>query len=119
MDTGSTSFTQAGYLRLGDLHPKEHNAISYSRPAGVRVWTLAEDGSTIKGIAAPLRIRGRYDNGRMVGASGLPRVVLWAVQGYQGYRDSIDRGGGCYLWKDMEISNLEEGRALNLWLIGL
>jgi len=25
----------------------------------------------------------------------------------------------CYLWKDMEISNLEEGRALNSWLIGL
>ena len=25
----------------------------------------------------------------------------------------------CYLWKDMEISNLEEGRALNSWLIRL
>ncbi len=25
----------------------------------------------------------------------------------------------CYLRKDMEISNLEEGRALNSWLIGL
>ena len=25
----------------------------------------------------------------------------------------------CYLWKDMEIINIEEGRALNLWLIGL
>ena len=28
-------------------------------------------------------------------------------------------GRGCYLWKDMEISNLDEGRALNSWLIGL
>ena len=27
--------------------------------------------------------------------------------------------GGCYLWEDIEISNIEEGRALNLWLIGL
>jgi hypothetical protein len=25
----------------------------------------------------------------------------------------------CYLWKDVEISNIEEGRALNSWLIGL
>ena len=25
----------------------------------------------------------------------------------------------CYLWKDMKTSNLEEGRALNSWLIGL
>jgi len=25
----------------------------------------------------------------------------------------------CYLWKDMVISNIEEGRALNSWLIGL
>ncbi len=25
----------------------------------------------------------------------------------------------CYLWDDIEISNIEEGRALNLWLIGL
>ncbi len=25
----------------------------------------------------------------------------------------------CYLWEDIEISNIEEGRALNSWLIGL
>jgi hypothetical protein len=25
----------------------------------------------------------------------------------------------CYILKDIEISNLEEGRALNSWLIGL
>jgi hypothetical protein len=25
----------------------------------------------------------------------------------------------CYLLKDVEISNIEEGRALNSWLIGL
>jgi hypothetical protein len=24
-----------------------------------------------------------------------------------------------YLWEDIEISNIEEGRALNSWLIGL
>ncbi len=30
-------------------------------------------------------------------------------------------GGGrtCYLWEDIEISNIEEGRAPNSWLIGL
>ena len=27
--------------------------------------------------------------------------------------------GKCYLWKDIEISNLEEGRVLNSWLTGL
>ena len=25
----------------------------------------------------------------------------------------------CYLWEDIEISNIEEGRSLNSWLIGL
>jgi hypothetical protein len=25
----------------------------------------------------------------------------------------------CYLWEHIEISNIEEGHALNLWLIGL
>ncbi len=25
----------------------------------------------------------------------------------------------CYLWENIEISNIEEGRALNSWLIGL
>ena len=25
----------------------------------------------------------------------------------------------CYLWEDIEISNIEQGRALNSWLIGL
>ncbi len=25
----------------------------------------------------------------------------------------------CYLWEDIEISNIEEGHALNSWLIGL
>jgi hypothetical protein len=25
----------------------------------------------------------------------------------------------CYLWEDIEISNIEEGRAPNSWLIGL
>jgi hypothetical protein len=36
--------------------------------------------------------------------------------------NSVFAGGfsnDCYLWKDMEISNIEEGRALNSWLIGL
>ena len=25
----------------------------------------------------------------------------------------------CYLWEDIEISSIEEGHALNSWLIGL
>ena len=29
------------------------------------------------------------------------------------------RSSLCYLLKDVEISNIEEGRALNSWLIGL
>ena len=29
------------------------------------------------------------------------------------------RREACYLWEDIEISNIEEGRALNSWLIGL
>lgn len=32
---------------------------------------------------------------------------------------SLDASFFCYLWKDIEITNIEEGSALNLWLIGL
>ncbi len=38
--------TKAGYLRSGDLHPNEQCDFVFS--GKVRVWTLAEDGSTIK-----------------------------------------------------------------------
>jgi len=55
--------------------------------------------------------RAADDTTRGVGAEG-------AAQGELEADDSTIRGG-CYLWKDMEISNLEEGHALNSWLIGL
>ena len=34
-------------------------------------------------------------------------------------KEKLRAAGFCYLWKDIEISNIEEGRALNSWLIGL
>jgi hypothetical protein len=38
--------TRAGFLRSGDLHPNEQCDFVFS--GRVRVWTLAEDGSTTK-----------------------------------------------------------------------
>jgi len=34
-------------------------------------------------------------------------------------KEKLRAAGFCYLWKDIEICNIEEGRALNSWLIGL
>ena len=40
-------------------------------------------------------------------------VSTYVIAGLSARREA------CYLWEDIEISNIEEGRALNLWLIGL
>ena len=42
----SILYTRAGYLRSGDLHPNEQCDFVFS--GKVRVWTLAENGSTTK-----------------------------------------------------------------------
>jgi len=56
------------------------------------------------------------------------RVLVVSVVGRRGQQHrrihrrragGVGRSHPCYLLKDTEISNLEEGRALNSWLIGL
>jgi hypothetical protein len=53
-----------------------------------------------------------------VGYSVPPTPKNWQITG--GYNIPLHQMMvDCYLWEDIEISNIEEGRALNSWLIGL
>ena len=48
-----------------------------------------------------------------------PDVALELMTEISLAKEKLRAAGFCYLWKDIEISNIEEGRALNSWLIGL